>query len=138
MLFLLDTNVLSEPIKVKPNQQILTRLEQYRTEIATATLVLHELYYGCYRLPRSRKRALIEQYINEVVKPIIPLLPYDEKAAEYHAGERSRLQAAGKTPSFVDGQIAAIAHVNHLTLITRNMVDFQNFSGLQVENWYSD
>jgi tRNA(fMet)-specific endonuclease VapC len=37
----------------------------------------------------------------------------------------------------VDGQIAAIARVNHLILVTRNIIDFQNFSGIEVENWFT-
>jgi len=39
-------------------------------------------------------------------------------------------------PSFVDGQIAAIAKVNGLVLVTRNSSDFKKFSGLQLENWH--
>jgi len=137
MIYLLDTNVLSEPIKAVPDRQVLIRMEQHQSDIVTATLVLHELYYGCYRLPLSHKRNLIERYLGEVITPTIPLLPYDEKAAEYHARERARLQSAGKTPSFVDGQIAAIAHIHGLVLVTRNLADFSHFSELRVENWHS-
>ncbi len=39
----------------------------------------------------------------------------------------------GKTPAFVDGQIAAIAYTNQLILVTNNVSDFQ---GLQIENWF--
>lgn len=64
------------------------------------------------------------------------ILPYDERAAEWHASERARLIALGRTPSFVDGQIAAIAKVNSLILVTRNMSDFKEFSGLKLKNWH--
>ena len=137
MKYLLDTNVLSEPLKAVPDQLVLTRMEQYRGNVVTAILVVHELYYGCYRLLLSRKRTMIERYINEIVLPSIPVLPYTEKAAEYHARERARLQALGKPPAFVDGQIAAIAYTNNAILVTRNSADFENFSGLQIENWHS-
>ncbi len=60
-----------------------------------------------------------------VVQPHIPLLPYDETAATWHAEERTRLVTAGKTPAFVDGQIAAIAYTNNLTLVTNNTSDCQ-------------
>ncbi|MBI9084711.1 MAG: hypothetical protein JEZ11_14035 [Desulfobacterales bacterium] len=43
-----------------------------------------------------------------------------------------------KTPSFVDGQIAAIAFVNGLVVVTRNVSDFECFEGLQVENWHGN
>nr|WP_199315099.1 hypothetical protein [Planktothrix sp. FACHB-1355] len=42
----------------------------------------------------------------------------------------------GKTPPFVDGQIAAIAKVNNLILVTNNVSDYADFLELQVENWF--
>ena len=42
----------------------------------------------------------------------------------------------GKTPAFVDGQIGAIAYTNQLILVTNNVSDFQDFQGLQIENWF--
>jgi tRNA(fMet)-specific endonuclease VapC len=47
------------------------------------------------------------------------------------------LSARGETPPFADGQIAAIARVNELTLVTFNDADFQRFRGLRVVNWLS-
>ena len=63
------------------------------------------------------------------------ILPYDRPAAEWHAAERARLGLAGQTPPFADGQIAAVAQVNGLTLVTANISDFQNLRGLRVEDW---
>jgi len=134
--YLLDTNVVSEAIKTRPNGNVMKKLEKCQNEMATAVIVWHELQFGYQRLPASRKRSLIKAYLEEVVAPSLPILPYDRAAAEWHADQRARLTAAGKTPSFVDGQIAAIAKVNGLTLVTRNTTDFKIFSGLKVENWH--
>ena len=49
--------------------------------------------------------------------------------------ERARLERLGKPTPFVDGQIAAVAHVNQLTLVTLNVKDFTRFKGIEVENW---
>ena len=136
MKFLLDTNVLSEPLKEQSNRSVMENLQLHSNDIASATLVLHELYFGCYRLPSSQKRKTIEIYIKEVVIETMPILPYCDAAAQWHAKERARLTANGRTPSFIDGQIAAIAYVNNLIVVTRNTADFQSFSDLQVENWY--
>ena len=133
--FLLDTNVVSEPLRPAPNRQVLDHLRRHQTEIAIAALTWHELWFGCERLPQSAKRTAIETYLNEVIAVSMPVLAYDERAAEWHAAERARLRAVGKTPSFVDGQIAAIAVVHELTLITLNGVDFQDFAGLTATNW---
>ena len=137
MNYLLDTNVLSEPLKVRPDPGVMERLEQYQKDIVTATLVIHELYFGCYLLPPSRKKETIKTYIDEIVAVNIPLYAYNEDAAKWHARERARLQSAGLTPPFVDGQIAAIAHVNDFTLVTRNVGDFDLFSDIEIQNWHS-
>lgn len=51
------------------------------------------------------------------------------------AKERARLVPRGATPPFADGQIAAIASVNELTLVTFNDADFRQFEGLRVLSW---
>ncbi len=137
MKYLLDTNVLSEPLKIQPDAMVMERLQQYQNHIVTATIVLHELYFGWYQLPPSRKEKTIKKYIDEVVIANIPMYSYDEDAAKWHACERARLQSIGKTPPFVDGQIAAIAYANNLILVTRNISDFDSFSDLQIQSWHS-
>ena len=112
------------------------QLQKQQEEIAISAPVWHELQYGCKRLPISRKRSLIESYLAEVVWPTLEILPYDQKAAGWHAEQRALLMAKGLSPPFVDGQIAAIAMVNHLILVTRNTSDFECFSELEVQNWH--
>jgi tRNA(fMet)-specific endonuclease VapC len=97
--------------------------------------VWHELTYGCQRLPRGKRRAALEAYLRDVVRVSFPNLPYDEAAATWHGKERARLEALGQPTPFVDGQIAAIAHVHGLVLVTTNDKDFVRFEGLKVENW---
>jgi tRNA(fMet)-specific endonuclease VapC len=136
LIYLLDTNTLSEPLRPTPNQHILERLQQHEAEMAIASVVWHELLYGTYRLPLSAKRSAIEEYLNDVVAPTFPILSYDTQAAQWHAAERARLVGLGQTPPFADGQIAAIAQVNNLILVTANTADFSMYQNLQVENWY--
>jgi tRNA(fMet)-specific endonuclease VapC len=135
--YLLDTNVLSEGAKTTPDKKVMIMLENHRDEIATASPVWHELQYGCRRLPPSRKRELLETYLRDVIWQNLEIYPYDERAAEWHAEQRARLTSKGQTPSFVDGQIAAIAKVNGLTLVTRNVTDFAAFEDLQVRSWHA-
>ena len=135
--YLLDTNVLSEALKAAPDMNVMAMLRRYQDSIVTAAPVWHELRFGCLRMPLSRRRELIEAYLEEVVNKNLPILPYDERAARWHAEERARLTALGKTPSFVDCQIAAIGKVNGLVMVTRNTADFSIFEGLRVENWHT-
>jgi len=133
--YLLDTNIVSEPLRPQPAANVMRQLRQHDGEIAIPSPVWHELRFGCDRLPPSRRRDAVERYIESVVLQSFPVLGYDLEAADWHARERARLVAAGKTPPFVDGQIAAIACVNELTLVTSNLDDFGEFGELQLENW---
>lgn len=133
--YLLDTNIVSEPLRPKPQRGVVRKLSRYEDEIAISSVVWHELRYGAERLPASRRREAIVQYLDEVVLATMPILDYDRAAAEWHAKERARLVDRGATPPFADGQIAAIAHVNELILVTFNAVDFRQFQGLRVLNW---
>jgi tRNA(fMet)-specific endonuclease VapC len=133
--YLLDTNVVSEPLRSVPNQAVLDRLRQYQAEIAIASVVWHELWYGSSRLPPSAKRTVIETYLGDVVARTIPVLPYDRRAASWHAEERARLAEIGRTPRFADGQIAAVAATNGLSLVTFNRADYAAFQDLRLEDW---
>ncbi|PZD73629.1 tRNA(fMet)-specific endonuclease VapC [Acaryochloris thomasi RCC1774] len=135
-VFLLDTNIFSEATKLQPNPQVLEKLKQNRSEIATASVVLHELLFGCYRLPRSKRRQKLEDYAMTSVSRTLQIFSYDDSAAKCHAAERSRLATIGRTPPYIDGQIAAIAIINNLTLVTRNESDYQDFQRLKIENWF--
>ena len=133
--FLLDTNVISKPTKPRPNQKVLRLLSEYSNYLSTATVAYHEISFGFLRMSESRKKREIEAYIRQNIEGAIVLLPYCDIAAKWHAQERSRLKRLGRTPPFLDGQIAAVA-ANNLTLVTRNVDDFQHFQDLQLENWF--
>jgi len=102
MKFLLDTNVLSEAAKSSADSQVLNKIEKHQPDIVTAAPVWHEMQYGCLRLPVSKKRNMIDKFLNEVVLPNIPILPYDKPAANWHAIQRARLVAMGKTLEATD------------------------------------
>jgi tRNA(fMet)-specific endonuclease VapC len=132
---LLDTSTLSWAIAPRPNESILQRLDAESSSSAVAAPVWHELLYGCERLVRGRRRSELEAFIHGVVRTCFPILPYDEAAAAWHARERQRLEKAGRTAPFVDGQIAAIAQVNDLVLVTTNIRHYTGFEGLRVVDW---
>ncbi len=133
--YLLDTNVLSEAIKSHPNERTLEHLSEHDGELATCSVVWHELSFGAARLAASKKRRAIETYLEEAVRGTLPILPYDQEAATWHAQERARLSKRGRPPSAADGQITAIASVNELTVVTANVKDFRRFKDLVVEDW---
>ncbi len=133
--YLLDTNVISEPLRPAPNPAVLEKLRLFQENLVISAITWHELWYGCLRLPISARRTAIENYLLQVVAPSMPVLPYDERAAAWHASERARLAALGQTPAFADGQIAAVAYVNELVLVTFNTADYHGFKDLRLADW---
>lgn len=127
--------MLSEPIKSIPDGRVLEAIRRHDGELATCAIVWHELRYGAARLPVSKKRRAIETYLDEGIRGVLPILPYDEAAAAWHARQRARLARKGRPPSAADGQIAAIAGANGLVLVTANTRDFRRFEGLTIEDW---
>ncbi|MGP1386905.1 MAG: type II toxin-antitoxin system VapC family toxin [Thainema sp.] len=137
-LFLLDTNIISEINKKAPNDSVVAKMDLYEGKVATASVVVHELLYGVLRMPpESAKRRFLLDYLTELPSKLT-VLDYDLDAARWHAEERARLSKIGKTPAFVDGQIASIAVCNGLRLVTRNGADFQDFEGLTIANWFEE
>ena len=94
--YLIDTNILSEPLKPKPNKAVVNKMQLNFSELAIASVTWHEILFGCYKLPVSKKRDKIEKYLKQLVLPNIPILNYETNAADYHAKERARLMSIGK------------------------------------------
>lgn len=105
-------------------------------KFAISSVVWHELHFGMFRLPESKKRDMLEKYLHEAILPCLPILPYDENAAELHGELRASLASKGLTPAFTDSMIASICLVNNLILVTRNVNDFKTFADLKIENWF--
>jgi tRNA(fMet)-specific endonuclease VapC len=132
--YLLDTNVVSQPMMITPSAGVMRKLMAVADECAIAAPVWHELQFGCKRLAVGKRRHALQDYLGDVIKTF-EILPYDDLAAKLHAIERVRLQGLGTTVPFIDGQIAAIAQINELILVTSNVRDFAPFNALTVENW---
>ncbi len=138
-VYLLDTNILSEPTKLRPNPSVLERLEQVSPLCAMSSITYHELYYDVHLVQNETRRLHLERYLLNVVKPSFPVLSYDSSTAEIHAVMRARLRERGMSVADMDAQIAAIAIANNLILVTRNVRDFEpmaTVSTLMLENWF--
>ena len=133
--YLLDTTIVSAPVARVPNPRVVKRLEEHGPRCAIAAPVWHELVYGTARLPTGKRRDALEAYLETVVRRSFPILGYDEAAAAWHGHERARLEEFGRTPPFVDGQIAAIAASRGLTLVTGNLRHFESFRRLSLVDW---
>lgn len=135
MSYLLDTNIISELIKPGPNQNVLKQFELFQHELSISSVVWHELRFGWIKMPDSKRKQAIGVFMHDVVS-LLPILPYDSQAARIHAEIRLDVQKTGQTLPFADGQIAAIAMSKGLSLVTRNIKDFEAIVGLRLINWF--
>jgi tRNA(fMet)-specific endonuclease VapC len=135
--YLLDTNVVSEPAKPRPDAAVVALIAEHEAACTISAVTWHELRYGVGRLQHGRRRYALAAYVN-LLPSRFPVLAYDARAADWHATLRVRDAAAGTVRQFADGQIAAIAVINSLTLITRNVADFSGIDDIALDSWHSD
>ena len=133
MLFLLDTNIVSNLIR-EPQGRIADRIKIIgESNICTSIVVAAELRYGA---TKKASRRLTKQV--EAVLAAIDTLPFDSPADEIYGSIRAQLELAGTPIGGNDLIIAAQAVALDLTLVTDNDKEFSHISGLRVENWLRD
>jgi len=129
MRYLLDANAVIAALN-EPGGPLSRRLHGVApTDVGVSAVVMHELYYGAFKSQRrERNLALIDALRFEV-------LPLDTEDAR-HAGEiRAWLAAHGMPIGAYDILIAGQARARGLTLVTRNLREFERVPGLSTENW---
>jgi len=136
LVYLLDTNIISEPSKQTPNENVLHKLKQHNGRYAISAITWHELNYGVDRMPTGKRKSQLQHYLHVLEVSQLTILAYDKIAARWLATERNRLVSTGNTPSKEDSEIAAIAVTNKLILVTRNITDFESINELVIENWF--
>jgi hypothetical protein len=135
-MILLDTNVVSEVMKTQPAESVVAWLNAQDSErLYVSAITIGEITYGLRILPDGKRRSgLRERFERFVVLAFDQrVLAYDESAARVYGelmGDRKEL---GLSMSVPDGQIAAIARLNHLAVATRNVLDFEH-CGIDVLN----
>lgn len=130
MDYLVDTNVLSELTKPRPDASTVEWIRQHESELVLCSIVLGELRYGMLRLPAGRKRNELLKWYGVGIERF-PSLDFDSDSAEAWATLLAKLKKAGRAMPIKDSMIAAIATQHGLTIATHNTADFQH-AGLKV------
>ena len=127
MSFLLDTNVVSEWVKPRPDSGLIAWLEGVDEDtVFLSVITVAELRYGIERLPVSKKRVQLDDWLQHDLQLRFEgrILNIDSVVAEGCGRLLARRQAVGSPMEVMDGFIAATADVHELTLVTRNTADF--------------
>ncbi|MBX4955181.1 type II toxin-antitoxin system VapC family toxin [Rhizobium lentis] len=128
MKYLLDANAVIA--LMKGNERLLAELRKHRPQdFAVPAIVAHKLFYGAYKSLRS------DENLARIDALQFDILEFDRDDARKAAEIRAALQASGTPIGPYDVLIAGQAAARGLTLITRNLREFERVADLQTENW---
>lgn len=125
-MILLDTNVVSESMRVRPDPEVMRWLDRHPLSmLVISAITVDEIAFGVNVLPAGRRRDRLARVFTEVVDLFGAPVSFDARAATASAGCRSRRQMDGLPMSLPDSQIAGVAKSNGFTLATLNVSDFE-------------
>jgi predicted nucleic acid-binding protein len=122
--YLVDANVLSEATKPTPSARVVEWLRRNESELAVDPIILGEIRFGIFLLPAGKRRRRLERWFRQGVAKLTCLI-WDAATGLRWAKLLADLRAAGEAMPIKDSLIAATALVHGLTVVTRNVRDFQ-------------
>ena len=125
--FLLDTNCVSELVRVKPEPRVLEWMEAAEESLLhLSVLTLGEIRKGLAALPQGRRRTRLEAWLEVDLRSRFSgrILPVDAAVADRWGLLAARARRSGATLPIVDGLLAATALHHNLTMVSRNVSDF--------------
>lgn len=130
--YLLDTNICVYFLKGLYNLD--KQIEKVETENCfVSEITIAELKFGVENSDHQEKnRKTIDEFVNKFT--IIPIF----SSLDIYAKEKARLRRKGKPLDDFDLLIGATAISNNLTLVTKNISDFERIEGIEIENWAED
>jgi len=137
-MFLLDTNVVSELMRPKPEPSVEAWVAgQPPKDLFLSAVSEAELRYGAAILPKGRRRATLFSDIEGMLQRAFGdrVLPFDREAARTFGDIGAMRRAVGLNVDPVDCQIAAIARCRGLTVVTRNVSHFEGMGIALVDPW---
>ncbi len=137
-MILLDTNVISEPLRTTPEPRVVAWLDAQLLETLFLSVVtVAELRYGVARMMSGRRRSALNDRLETQVLPAFAgrVLVFDLPATQTYAELMAKVQATGQAIGMADGLIAAIAQVNGMAVATRDTAPFYAAGVSVIDPW---
>ena len=133
MSWLLDSDVLSQPIKTRGNVAVIQWLEREQDCCYTSTVVIAQIAYWV-RTKEGRARARLQEWLRRSIEALEGrILSFNVATAHIWADQKLLLEESGQPMPIEDSYIAATARRHDLTIVTGNEKDFRR-PGLKVFN----
>jgi toxin FitB len=136
-MIILDTNVLSELMRPRPEARVVAWLDrQPQTSIWTTSVTVLEIRFGLLVMQEGRRRAIYTQGFARLLDGIDHrIAPFDTAAAEQASALMASRKMKGRPRELRDTMIAGIVLAHHATLATRNISHFDDVSAPLVDPW---
>ena len=137
-MILLDTNVVSEPLRPAPDARVIEWMDAQPLEtLFLSAITVAELRAGVALLPAGKRRSGLLQNLEKRVLPLFAgrVLPFDLACTQPYANLMTRARAAGLAIATADGCIAAIAVANGLTVASRDTGAFEAAGAAVINPW---
>ena len=137
MNWLVDADVLCQPVKTHGNRAVIAWLEREQNDCYTSTIVIAQVAYWV-RTKEGRTRERLQQWLTQSIEAMEGrILAFNTATAHVWADQKYLLEQAGQQMPIEDGFIAATARRHGLTIVTGNDQDFRR-PGLKVFNPFKD
>jgi predicted nucleic acid-binding protein len=136
-VIVLDTNVVSEPLKSMPAQKVLDWLDSQSAETLYITAVSRaELRFGVLRLPSGKRKSALAAQVERVLELFTErTLAFDSAAGDELAQIAAQCEKKGKRALAPDAHIAACAAAHGFAVATRNVNHFEHLGVRVIDPW---
>ena len=137
-MILIDTNVISEPLRRVPDPQVAEWFDSQSLEtLYLSAITVAELRFGVQSLPVGRRRSRLHEGVERRILPMFAgrVLAFDLAASQAYADLMAKARSAGRAISASDGYIAAIAAAHGMMVATRDQSPFEAVGLKTVDPW---
>ena len=138
-MILLDTNVVSEPLRAVPDARVIAWIDAQPLEtLFLSAITVAELRAGGALLPAGKRRTGLQQSLEKQVLPLFAgrVLPFDTACTQAYATLLSKARAEGLAIATADGYIAAIAATHSLAVASRDVGPFKAAGVAVIDPWH--
>ena len=139
-MIILDTNVISAPLRQTPEGQVIEWIDAQALEtLYLSAITVAELRFGMASLPTGKRRDRLQESLEKQVLPLFAgrVLPFDMSASQAYGELMAKARVAGLAISAADGYIAATAAANGMMVATRDVSPFEAAGVDTINPWES-